>query len=100
MKIDPIVIHDATNEWVEGKPQPTDKMREENNPLVGFRSRDDLSCRREMVADFLGQVPGLPKLFDILLPDGRGHPFASCSRSRHFRKAFVAGEDKRLGVGA
>ena len=100
MIINPILIHDAANEWVEGKPQPTDKMREENNPLVGFRSRDDLSCHRETVVDFLGQVPGLPKLFDILLRDGGGHPFASCSGSRHFRKAFVVGEDERLGAGA
>ena len=67
---------------------------------MGFRSRDDLSRRWKTVADFLGHIPGLPKLFDILLPDGRGHPFASCSESKHFRKAFVTGEDKRLGVGA
>ena len=83
-----------------GETLPTDKVREEYNPLVGFRSRDDLSRRRETVADFLGQVHVLPKLFDILLPDGRGHPLASCSVSGHFRKAFVGGEDERLGAGA
>src|SRR3954470_18446546 len=71
---------------------------EEYNPFMGFRGRDDLSRRREMMADFLGQIPGLPKLFDILLPDGRGHPFASCSGSGHFRKAFVGREDERLGA--
>ena len=100
MKIDPIIIHDAANKWVKGKPETMDKMREEYNPLMGLWSGDDLSRRREMVADFLGQVPGLPKLFDILLPDGRGHPLASCSGSGHFRKAFVGEEDERLGTGA
>ena len=79
MKIDPVVIHDAANKWVKGKPEPADKMREEYNPLMGFRSRDDLSCRWKTVADFLGQIPGLPKLFDILLPDGRGHPLHPAS---------------------
>ena len=74
-------------------------MREEYNPLVGFRSWDDLSRRRETVADFFGQIPGLPKLFDILLLDGRGHPLASCSGSGHFRKAFAGGEDGRSGEG-
>ena len=43
MKIDPIVIHKAANKWVEGKTQPADEVREEYNPLVGFRSRDDLA---------------------------------------------------------
>ena len=88
MKINPVIIHDTANEWVKGKSQPADEVREEYNPLVGFRSGDDLSRRREAVADFLGQIPGLPKLFDILLSDGRGHPFASCSGSGHLRKTF------------
>ena len=57
VKIDPVIIHDAANEWVEGKPKPADKMREKYNPLVGFRSRDDLSRRRKTVANSLGQIP-------------------------------------------
>ena len=100
MKIEPIVIHKAANEWMEGKPQPADKMREEYNPLVGFRSRDNLSRRRKVVADLLGQIPILSKFLDILLLDGRGHPLASCSRSGHFRRAFVGGEVKCLGARA
>ena len=83
MKINPVIIHDTANEWVKGKPEPADKMRKKHNPLVGLWSRDDLSRRRKTVADFLGQVHGLSKLFDIPLPDGRGHPFASYSRSGH-----------------
>ena len=54
MKIDPIVIHDSMNKWVKGKPEPADKMRKKNNPLVRLRVRDDLSCHRKTVADFLG----------------------------------------------
>ena len=52
------------------------------------------------MADFLGQVTGLPKLFDILLLDGRCHPLASCSGSGHFRRTFVGGEDERSSVRA
>ena len=88
MEINPVVIHKAVNKWVEGKSQPADEVREEYNPLVGFRSRDDLSRRRETVADFLDQIPGLPKLFDILLSDDIGHPLASFSGSGHLWKTF------------
>ena len=57
MKIDPVVIHDDAKKWVEGKHQPTDKMREEYNPLLGFRSGNDLSCCRETMVDFLARYP-------------------------------------------
>ena len=100
MKIDPVIIHDAANKWVKGKPKPADKVREEHDPLMGLRGRDNLSRRRKTMANFLGQVPGLPKLFDILLLDGRGHPFSSCSGSGHFRKTSLGGEDERLGARA
>ena len=79
MKINPVIIHDAANKWVEGKPQPADEVREEYNPLAGFRNRDDLSRCWKMVADLLGQIPGLPKFFYIVLLDSGGHPFASSS---------------------
>ena len=83
MKIDPVVIPDAVNKWVEGKPYPADKMREEYNPLLGFQSGNDLSRRWETMAVFLGQIPGLPKPRDILLLNGGGHPLALTSRSGH-----------------
>ena len=54
MEIYPVVVHESVNECVEGNSQPTDKVREEYNPLVGLWSRDDLSRRREMVRDLLG----------------------------------------------
>ena len=43
MKINPVVIHDPTDKWVEGKPEPADKMGKEHNSLVGLWYRDDLS---------------------------------------------------------
>ena len=86
MKINPVVIHDSTNKWVKGKPEPADKMGKEHDSLVRLRSRDDLSRRWETVADRLGQIPGLPEPLDILLLDGRGHPSASCSGSGHLWK--------------
>ena len=54
MKINPVIIHDAANEWVKGKPEPVDKMREKHDPFVGLWSADNLSHRRKTVADFLG----------------------------------------------
>ena len=86
MKINPIVIHDSTYKWVEGKPEPADKMGKEHDSLVRLRSRDDLSRRWETVADLLGQIPGLPEPLDILLLDSRGHPFVACSRFGHLWK--------------
>ena len=60
------------------------------NPLVGFRGRDDLSRRRETMADFLGQIPSLPKLFDILLPDGEAIHLSPAPDPDIFRKPFWA----------
>ena len=100
MKGNTVIIHHATYTWVKGKPEPADKMGEEHDPHMGLRSRDNLSRRWKVVADFLGQVPGLPKLFDILLLDSRGHPLASCSGSGYFQRTFVGGEDERAGVRA
>ena len=100
MKINLVIILDAANKWVKGKPEPADKMREEYNPLVGLRSGDNLSRHWKTVADFLGQVPSLSKLSDILLMDGRGRPLASCSGSGHFRRTSFGGEDERLGARA
>ena len=60
MEIDLVIIHDAANKWVEGKPKPADKMREEHDPLMVLRSRDNLSHRRKTVPDFLGQILGRP----------------------------------------
>ena len=100
MEINPVVIHDATDKRVEGKPEPAVEMGEENNSLMGLRSRDNLSRRWKTVADFLGQIFGRSQLFDILLLDGGGHPLAPCSTSVHFRRTFFGGEDECLGARA
>ena len=55
-----------------GETQPVDKVREEDNPLVGFWGRDNLSSRWETMCGLLGQIPGLPKFLDILLLDSGG----------------------------
>ena len=39
-------------------------------PLMGPGGGDELSLVGEPVGDFLGQVPGLPELRDVLLLDG------------------------------
>ena len=97
MKVDPIVIHDSTNEWVKGKPEPADKMGKEHASLIRLRSGDNLSCRWKTVANLLGQIPGFPELLDILLPDGKGHPFASCSGFVHLWKPSLRWKRKALG---
>ena len=97
MKIDPIVIHDSTYKWVEGKPEPTDKMGKEHDSLVRLRSRDNLSRRWETVANLLGQIPGFSEPLDILLPDGKGHPFASRSGSGHLIKTPLQWRRRALG---
>ena len=66
-----------------------DKVREEYNPLMGLRSGDDLSLGRKSVCDFLGQIPGLPELFDVLLLDEGDHPLALRSGSGHGWSAFL-----------
>ena len=59
---------------------------------MGLWGRDDLSHSRESVNDPLGQESGLPKLLDVLLLDGGGHPLASGSGSGHNWSAFSGGE--------
>ena len=62
-----------------------DEMGDEHHPLIGLRGGDDLPLGRKPVGDFFRQIPGLPKLGDVLLLDGGGHSLASCSRSGHGR---------------
>ena len=95
MKINPIVIHDSANKWMKGNPEPTDKMRKKRDSLVGLRSRDDLSCRWKAMAGLVGQVPSLLEPLDVLLLDGRGHPFASCSGSGYLLKTLSSMERRK-----
>ena len=85
--------------WVEGKPEPVDEMREKHNPLVRLWIRDDLSRHWKMMANFLGQVPGLSELFDIPLPDDGGHPFSSCSGFEHLRSLSSVEKKSAWGLG-
>ena len=47
VEVQAVVEHDPTDKWVEGKSQSADEVGEKHNPLVGFRSRDDLPFARE-----------------------------------------------------
>ena len=37
MEVQPVVVHQSADEWVEGESQSMDKVREEYYPLLGFR---------------------------------------------------------------
>ena len=55
MKVQPVVAHETTDEWMKGKPQSAEQVVEENYPLMRFRGRDDLprSGQRIVSPDFL-----------------------------------------------
>ena len=63
--------------------QSTEEMGNKNDTLVGFRSGDDLPLSRKPVRDFGGEIPGLPKLLDVLLCNRGGHPPALKVGSGH-----------------
>ena len=54
MKVQPILEHEAIDEWMEGKPQSPDEVGEENHPFVRFRGRDDLPRGWQPVRDIRG----------------------------------------------
>ena len=87
MKIQPVIEHEPADKWVEGESQSTDEVSKEYNPLVGFRSRDDLPCVREPVRDVCGQVSGFSELRNVLLHNIGDHPLAS--RSGHVWIGFA-----------
>src|SRR3954462_6946038 len=70
---------------MERKAQSAEEMREENHPLIRPRGGKDLPRLRKPVRDVLGQISGLPKLFDLTLRDGGSHPLAPCSGHRWSR---------------
>ena len=83
MEVYPVIVHQPADERVEWKPKPAEEMRDEYHPLVGLRHGDDLSMGRKTVDEFLRQVPGRPKLSNVLLLDGGDHPLALASGSGH-----------------
>src|SRR3954462_1383756 len=70
---------------MERKAQSAEEMGEENHPLIRPRGGKELPRLRKPVRDVLGQISGLPKLFDLSLLDGGSHPLASCSGHRWCR---------------
>ena len=87
MEVQPVVEHKPVDEWVEGEVKSTDEVREKHYPLLGLWGRNDLPFGRESVRDVCGQLSGLPKLRDVLLRNGGGHPLAS--RSGHAWNDFA-----------
>ena len=62
---------------VEWEAQSTEEMVKEYHPLMGPGGGDELPLIWEPVRDVVGQVSGLPQLFDVPRRDGGGHPPAS-----------------------
>ena len=42
MEVQPLVVHETTDEWMEWKHQSAEEVVEEDYPLVRFRGRNDL----------------------------------------------------------
>ena len=83
MKIQPIVEHEPPHKGVEGEAQASEEVRDKHDALVGLWRGDNLPRSRKPVLDISGQVSNLPKLSNILLLDGGGHPLAFCIGSEH-----------------
>ena len=79
MKIQPVVKHEPADKRVEGKSQSADEVGKKNHPLMGFWSRDDLPCVRELVRNICSQVSSFPELRNVLLRNEGDHPLASFS---------------------
>ena len=79
MEVQPVVEHETTDEWMEGKPQPVEEVVEANYPLMRFRGRNDLPRSRQPMRYIRGQVSGSAQLLDVSLHNGGSHPFASLS---------------------
>ena len=75
---------------MEGESQLAYEVGEKHYPFLGLRGGDDLPLGRKPMSYVFGQVSGLPKLLDVLLLDGGGHPIAC--RSGHIRKVFAEKE--------
>ena len=57
MKVQPVVEHETTDEWMKGKPQSAEEMRDENYPLIRLWCGDDLLFGREPMAISLARYP-------------------------------------------
>ena len=54
MKVQPVLQHETTDEWMEGKLQSAEEVVEENYRLVRFRGRDDLPHSGQPMRDVRG----------------------------------------------
>ena len=54
MEVQPVVEHETTDEWMEGKPHSAEEVVEEDYPLVRFRGRNDLPRNGQPTRDIRG----------------------------------------------
>ena len=64
--------------------QSTEEVGKEYDPLMGPGGGDELPLVGLPMRDVAGKVSGAAQLFDVLLLNGGGQPFAS--RSGHIRR--------------
>ena len=83
MEIQPVVVHETSDEGVKGEPESLEEVRDKYDRLTGSRSRDNLPLSRKPVKDLRGQIPRIPELRDILLCDRGSHPPALRAGSGH-----------------
>ena len=62
MEVQPVVEHDTTDEWMEGKPQSMEEVVEEDYSLVRFRGRNDLPGSGQPMRDIRVKYPA-PRSF-------------------------------------
>ena len=90
MEIQAVVEHEPPDKGVKWKAQSAEEVGKKNNPLMG-PGGDELPLVGQPVRDVTGEVSGATQLFDVLLLNGGGQPFAS--RSGHIRRRL--GQDAR-----
>ena len=66
MEVQPIVKHKPADKGMKWKSQSMDEVGKEYDPLMEFRSRNDLPCVREPMRDVCGQVSDCSKLRNVL----------------------------------
>src|SRR3954469_13699205 len=85
MEVQAVVEHEPPDKRVKWKTRSVEEMGEKNYPLMGPWGGQKLPRRGKPVRDVLGQISGVPKLFDLTLRNGGSHPLATRSGHRWSR---------------
>ena len=84
MEIQPVVVHETSDEGVKGEFESSEEVGDKNHPFAGLRGGDDLPWGWKHVFDLRRQVPQFTQILDVLLRYGGGHPLALKARFGHF----------------